>query len=226
MAKKTAKSRPPDRLVQHLTDQLEFLRRSAKGFDDGFAGEACRMAVTLRTLLHNTKQSYGLLTQLGVLTATTLFVDTSMPIEPGNLLPTPGLVLMRLVAGGEGTYTPRLDEGPLPTRLVAFDTWWTDAVTKYGEGVLQSRKNYVLTLANKEGGAHVDPSLNEEYEALVTNNALGFQFSIGEDAFEDFRGNPVAASVRQIAHEFLATSRRLKLADGTRLSDLRINGRS
>lgn len=224
VSKKPRVPRPPERLVQHLADQLEFLRRSAAGYDDGFEGEACRMAVVLRTLLHNTQQSHGLLVQLAILKPTTLVVDTAMPIEPGNLLPTPGLVMMRVGEGVGGAYVPRLDESPLPPRMVAFESWWTGAVCKFGDGATQSRKDYVLVLANREGGAHVDPMLNETYERVVTSNGLGFQYGAADGILEDFRGNPVAASVRQIAFEFLATAKRLKLADGRRVSGLNVNG--
>lgn len=222
MAKKTKRARPPDRLVRHLSDQLEFLRRSAEGFDEGFDGEASRMAVTLRVLLHDTKQSHSLLSQMGVLAGTTLFVDTAVPIDPRNLVSNPGLVMMRVVSGGEGTYVPGMGDGPMPARMTAFDAWWTEPITKYGDDGLWSRKDHVLAMANKEGGAHVDPNLNEDYEVLVTDNALGFTYSTEDGGFEDFRGNPVAASVRQIGYEFLETCGRLKLSDGTRLSRLRI----
>lgn len=77
--------RPPERLAPNLAMQMEFLRRSCQSYDDGFEGEACRLAVTLRVLLHNTDQSAALLTQAGMLTETTLFADSSQPIDPENL---------------------------------------------------------------------------------------------------------------------------------------------
>lgn len=79
---------------------MEFLRRSCGSYDDGFEGEACRLAVTLRVLLHNTRQSTALLTQAGMLTEMSLFADSSQPINGENLLPNPGLVIMRLPLDG------------------------------------------------------------------------------------------------------------------------------
>ncbi|SPE48301.1 hypothetical protein SNS2_0386 [Streptomyces netropsis] len=65
----------------------------------------------------------------------------------------------------------------------------------------------MLTMANKEGGAHVDPILNAAYESLAKNNGLGFTSNAtGVDL--PFEGNVVAVSVRQIAHEFLKTCER------------------
>lgn len=68
-----------------------------------------------------------------------------------------------------------------------------------------SRRQFVLTLANKEGGAHVDPNLNEDYERLCRRNGLGWTYSDDANQESAFLGSPIAASVRQIAHETLTT---------------------
>jgi hypothetical protein len=49
----------------HLTEQLEFLRLSAAAFDNGFESEAKRLAVTLRVMLYDTRDSQSLLSHLG-----------------------------------------------------------------------------------------------------------------------------------------------------------------
>ena len=105
-------------------------------------------------------------------------------------------------------------------RLVPFKQWWDEPVSKDRAGNLWSRKDHVRTLANKEGGAHVDPNLDPAYEALVSANGFGMQFLTPEGDCLDFAGDPAAASVRQIAHEFLIAAKRLKLGDGTRLANL------
>ena len=89
---------------------------------------------------------------------------------------------------------------------VKFDPWWMNIVYD-DEKVACLRKKFVLTLANKEGGAHVDPKLNAAYEHLVTANGLGWtaQTTTGP---QPFAGSPVAASVRQITYELLETSAR------------------
>jgi hypothetical protein len=99
------------------------------------------------------------------------WLDTAAPIWPGNLLATPGLVLFR---SGEGKleYEAKLDDS-IRRGAKPFERWWDDPVTKDAEGELFSRRNYVLTLANKEGGAHVDPQLDGEWAALTSSNSLG-----------------------------------------------------
>jgi hypothetical protein len=68
------------------------------------------------------------------------------------------------------------------------------------DGTTWSRKDLVLMLANKEGGAHVDPKLTDKYEQMVTHNGLGWMTGTPE-AGEPFGGNAVSAAVRQIAYE-------------------------
>lgn len=201
-ARATRRSRAD--LMEHLAESRSFLERSAAAYDDGYEAEAKRLAVTLRTLLHTTNRSHGLLDQLG-LVGTLRFVDTAAPINPNNLVPTPGLLVMELTGGSGGRYVPPLamlsperEKPPVP-----FHGWWHGPVMKE-PGRTWSRREFVLTLANKEGGAHVDPALDDDYDRLVRRNALGFVY-VENDTEADFTGSPVAASVRQIAYEVLAT---------------------
>jgi hypothetical protein len=58
-----------------------------------------------------------------------------------------------------------------------------------------------LSLANKMGGAHVDPKLDASFVALTRNNTLGWRYWDGNEEGDII---PVElASVRQIAHEVL-----------------------
>lgn len=61
-------------------------------------------------------------------------------------------------------------------------------------------KDLVLTLANQEGGAHVDPALNERYEVLSKRDGLGWVAISGEGE-QPFAGSAVAIAVRQITFE-------------------------
>jgi hypothetical protein len=69
-----------DELAAHLAEQLQFIEASADAFDKGFEGEAKRLAVTLRVLLHDTKSSRSLLGQLGRKNID--FLDTAIPFNP------------------------------------------------------------------------------------------------------------------------------------------------
>ncbi|WP_457029470.1 hypothetical protein [Kitasatospora sp. P5_F3] len=191
-----------------LEENLSFLKASSASFDEGFEAEAKRLAVALRVLLHNTQQSHSLLDQLGVKHQMT-FMDTAYHIDPTNLLPSsPGLVIMQVTAGVGASYVPPLDRLPLPPNRInppaTFDAWWTEDIARDSDGTLWCRKKFVLTMANKEGGAHVDPNLNAAYESLAKHNGLGFIFFYS-GANLPLSGNMVAASVRQISYELLKT---------------------
>jgi hypothetical protein len=184
-------------LLDLLHIQLQHLRTSSAAYDSGTESEGLRLAVVLRLLLHDTANQRSLLKQLQVLDRLR-FVDTAAPIEPQNLLPTPGFVMIHF--GPEGTrYEPPLSNlSPArqnPPKL--FAAWWVQAVTKLSDGTTYSRRDWVLGAADREGGAHVDPLRDRLYEAVTLRNDIGWVTNTGEPP----PGNIGLASVRQIAHE-------------------------
>lgn len=192
-------------LAEHLREQLEFLKASAKSYDDGFEGEAKRLATVIRILVHDTRSSKSVLGQLSV-KVKMRFTDTSPPRpRDGVVLMSGGLAMMRAQmdpGGGEGRYVPPLDNLS-PERIrppVPFTAWWLSTVVTDGRGSEFNRKKLVTATANQAGGAHVDPQLDPSYEAISRGNSLGFRFeSDGETA--PFKGDAALASVRQIAYE-------------------------
>lgn len=67
-----------------------------------------------------------------------------------------------------------------------------------------TRKELILSVANKDGGAHIDAVLDEKYGSLSRKNSLGWMFSKGPEQQGALRA-PEKAAVRQIAHEVLKT---------------------
>lgn len=101
-------------LLDLLAEDIGFLNASAAAYDAGYEAEAKRLAVVLRTLLHDTSQSHSLLQQLQVKNALK-WVDTALPLNPGNLMGSMGLVMLQVTVGqGESTFQ-------LPYR--ALTTW-------------------------------------------------------------------------------------------------------
>jgi hypothetical protein len=87
-----------DDLVEKLRQQVGFLERSARLFDEGNEDEAIRLAQIIRVLLHDTSGSHSLLGQLGV-KETINYLDTSEPIDPANVLSTAGLAEIKVESG-------------------------------------------------------------------------------------------------------------------------------
>jgi hypothetical protein len=186
-------------LQAHLADQIAFLKASAASFDSGFEGEAKRLAAVLRILLHDTDRSHSLLNQLNLKNSG--FIDTAFELDPTNRSSHGGLVCIAL--GPPRTrYVAMLDDVPR-TRRLPFSDWWSVSVFVDKERHVFTRKDLVLTAANQDGGAHVDPALNETYYRLSRENALGLM-AVENGVARPMEG-PEKAAVRQIAHEVLKT---------------------
>lgn len=193
-----------DELKAHLRDSVGFLNASCASFDSGFLGEAKRLATTIRVLLHDTQNSKSLLGLLGVKNSIK-YVTTANIDKPGNILGHHGLVGFRMGPGGPSYWAP-LDKGP-PNRYSRppcdFAVWWNEEVINDRKGGAFNRRDLVLALANKEGGAHVDPKLDPSYAALTRGNSLGWQVPDGNASRP--LGDVELHSARQIAYELLHT---------------------
>jgi hypothetical protein len=147
------------------------------------------------------------------------------------------MMAMNLDGSGKSSFRPHLDDLP-PERIhpaAAFVDWWNDPILTDAEGTNYSRRSLVLWTANKEGGAHVDRRLPQDYSALTRENsigitqvpspksngaALGFGFAATSTGIERQRvaGTPlenslVLANLRQIAWELRNTVRRHLVVD-------------
>lgn len=189
-----------EELQGYLEEQLQFLERSASSYDGGFEGEVKRLAVSVRILVHDTDKSTSLLTLLNRKDVD--FVDTSIPFDENNLLTHSGLVQMNIGVHGSKPL-PFLD-GDSFSRLISFDSWWNGIVFVDKDRNEFSRKDIVLSLANKEGGAHVDKKLDQKYADLRKNNSLSW-FDVTADGKHAPSADQVPATMRQIAHEVLKT---------------------
>jgi hypothetical protein len=193
MSQRVPQSRPE--LEQHLDDHLSFLRNSADAYDLGQDGEAKRLAVSIRVLLHDTANSASLLGQLDRLNGN--FLSTAIPHDESNLLTHGGLIMM-----GGGKYLAMLDDVPIK-RWMPFQDWWNEIVFVDDRKERLSRKQLVLAVANQDGGAHVDPKLNETYARLSRHNSLGWVVTDGKTSKPIPK--PERAAIRQIAHEVLVS---------------------
>ena len=195
-------------LRDRLSVQVRLLKRSAGVFDDGDHAEALNLATRIRVLVHDTRSSTSLLTQLGVLERME-FMDTSA-LSVMNALPaTPkegvlkvtvgGLHVTRMSTAGPPAFVAPLDDSD---RFAPFTEWWERPAVQDLPGNQFSRQDLVRAVANNEGGAHVDVAgLDPAYEALARANSIGFVWSRGNE--QGAMGDPVPVSIRQIAHEVL-----------------------
>jgi hypothetical protein len=216
---------------EQFDQQVAFLNSSAKAYDAGEEAEAKRLAVTLRVLLHDTRNSVSLLKHLGI-KGQLSFVNTVVPdLLPGAIVVFDGgLCSARKTLGqGAGTrFVPPLGGDPLRNRQPrqCFEDWWEKPVLHDQEENEFSRKSLVRAVADQDGGAHVDAQLETAYAALTRGNSMRMTTERGttEDGWEVVMGgtfggpgvsveppthgdaieNSIAlASIRQIAFEVL-----------------------
>lgn len=200
-------SRTNQDLRQELREQLELLKLDVDHYDGGRQIVAKNIAARLRVLLHDTSRSRSLLQQLGKKDGA-LFHNTANDLpncsNPTTRFSFGGLIDIRF-GRDDVDFVPRLDDrvqNESPRML--FDSWWNGIVFLDMEGHSFTRKDLLLTLANQDGGSHVDRHLEEAYYRLSRLNSLNLQRRAGDGTWRAL-SNPHYAAVRQIAHEVLKT---------------------
>jgi len=189
-----------DELKSHLIEQISFIESSAESFDAGAEEEAKRLALNIRILVHDTKNSHSLLNQIGKKLD---FYDTSSDFDSNNILNHGGLI-STLSEPHQARYVANLDNiPPNVAKMIEFESWWEKIVFSDEQGHKLSRKDLITTAANQDGGAHVDSSLDKTY-ADISRNGLGFVYTVNGTE-QKIINKPELAAIRQIAHEVLKT---------------------
>lgn len=188
-------------LQEHLAEQLAFLEASARAFDQGFEAEAKRLAIALRILLSDRGNSKSLLGQVEMKDGT--FISTLLPFNSDSLTAYSGLVSIAL-GPPKTRFVALLDDVPIRTEK-SFADWWSEPVFVDQQRRPMTREQLVRTMADQDGGAHVDPNLDAQYHALIKENSLNWMSSNGA-GFTPMQ-DPARAAIRQIAHEVLKSLR-------------------
>lgn len=195
-------------LELQLRQQISFLISSCQAYDVGKYHEAKRIASIIRTLFHRTKTCKPLIGQLQLNSIN--WIDTAQPYDPKNLASHLGLTGFKIMPGRLPSIIPR---GALPKEsevkehdTFEFNQWWTKPVVVALGGNDKryfSRQNLVLNVAETDGGAHVDESLEEIYNELSRKNGLGVYAIVNGNKYPLLY--PELPCLRQIGHEVLLT---------------------
>lgn len=201
-------------LERHMLEQFAFLRADADQYDAGNIYFARRMATTLRLLLHDTDMSHSLLGQLGQKTG--YFYDTAS--DPHEAERQPGFDYRNLRRGGcflgiikmsfpPLRLVPSLDslQNQIFYGFVPFEEYWNRTVLMDANENFYTRKGIVCAVANQDGGAHVDPKIEEKYYRLTRHCNLGIIATKGREVIPEITNQVALACVRQIAHEVIRT---------------------
>ncbi len=188
-------------LKGYLRELVRFMKDSCDAFDLGIPGEAKRLAVCIRILVHDMDQAPSLLTRLQ--RKDILFYDECPNYRPELELPFSGLAVVT-IGGPKPRYTPRLGCNPrIQMKKVTFKEWWNKTIiADPGRKVNLTRADVILNVANSVGGP-VESKLDEAYDKLIQTyfNGPVVEIAGGKpyDAQIEF------ASVRQMAFEVLKT---------------------
>lgn len=162
---------PLSDLELHFQDQLHFLRKSIRDFDDGDRAEFRRMAVALRVLLHERPPtSHALIKQVGIGEAS--FESYARPLDDKNLISEFSLALVQMSEAGVALL-PMLDHGLGGPRQLSLTDWWNEPVLRDMHRRKFTRGEIIRAVANQDGGAHVDPHIDEAYHHLAKEHSIG-----------------------------------------------------
>jgi len=149
-------SRNPGGYLRLLKDQYDLLKDAVDGFYEGKEAKANDAAVRIRTLVHNSSTSTALLSLVAP-----DYMDLLIYHRPkASDHPRAVFVLKQPIQmSGDGKSKFIRDDFTKPDyKLVPLRQWWTEDYLVIG-AVGSSKKQVVLDLANKDGGAHVDPDV-------------------------------------------------------------------
>lgn len=173
-------------------------------YDDPLRHEyATALATKLRVLLSDTKKNSSLSHKLGIkkhLLFQSECIDN--PDYASNLMFSSSLVGLQINKKGELFCIPIVPNFNHKL-LCTFNVWWNEIVidTKGNDSALISRKDVVLTLSDKEGGAHEDDSYADEYYRINYEN--GFTAICADGSISKLKNNYYVESLIVIASELL-----------------------
>jgi hypothetical protein len=200
---------------KHLERQIGFLRRSCESYDLGHTDEGVRIATITRVLIHDTKNCTSLLKHLGGMNIKLASTVSVSDIPPSRIAMHMGMGRLTLTTGPAatgGTWKPSISSDSIKTQLLVPE-WWNQIAYILGKARC-SRKDLVLTAADKDGGAHVDAKLTADYETLMTSGERGFFHypTVGETGSFQPIMDAHLVYLRQIGHELLISPDLLALA--------------
>lgn len=209
-------------LDDRIRQQVRVLLDAAKRFDLGGPNaddEALAMAIRLRTLLHTGNDPSGLkraghldsmrfCNSVGVPpTDDSLFIGALQQVI--NLRPDDGEQHVSFKPAFDH-HIKQLTPGQQAVQLLyapTFENWWRAVLVRDFDQREFTREFIVKTVANKDGGGHLDPKLPDDY--LAVSRGSGFGLSVRIDNGEDHHaGDSVPALLRQITWEFERSLRR------------------
>ncbi len=190
---------------EELRTQIIRLDDAARRFDDGGSHAVRDIAVVLRVLLHDTRSSTSLLQHLNAKHIRLL--STAPPGTDADALFAEGGVI---VFDRNWNMRPAFGTSR-HRRFVEVEEWLEEAVQASRQHGTTNRRFAILEVANKEGGAHVDPNRKSAHESLIE----GQMTIVGGGRPPSTSANQHHVYLRQFAYELLHSPEILSLVSPT-----------
>ena len=226
-------NRDPKEIQDIFNYNISMLNHLCNEFDKGKTEAALWIAVILRTLLHtyyNQKEkkysSLSIVDQLEKKVVVLISTSFSRPdsknfmqgwdicnISNANITSISifaGLLIKKLSMNGRGQFvadfSPMKDAFPDKNHDLILSEWFNEVIFQDLSGNMTlTRWDAIKMVANKDGGAHLDPNIPPEYESFRSKNL--FKIRCNNDNVICSR-NPVYVSIRQIAWEVIESFKR------------------
>lgn len=205
--------------MQQLREQVSFLVDSAHNYDRGSFAQAKMMSAIIRTLLKDpdsprkNNRTVSLLKHLQRKDSMEFLNTGFEPIDPIISINLVGMVTVpsnppALPGKVDNIYLPVLDKSRnIDVKWLNFIDWWeSNIIVEHSEDLelAITRKSIVLTMAEQDGGTHIDSVDNVEINYLSLATATKSLFTnVDQSGYESPIINLHFALVRQIAHELI-----------------------
>lgn len=153
--------RNPGNDLRLLREQHSRLREAVDAFYAGKEVQALNIAITVRVLIHETDRSRSLLSRVNP-NYWDLTVHHRPVLNPRAVFAVP----LTIQIGGDGTRRIIRTNLDSPSyKLVPLREWWNTAYQPIG-ALRLSKKDIILTVADKDGGAHIDAEFPDSHATL------------------------------------------------------------
>lgn len=166
--------------LKALEEQRHLLRTAIGGMATGDLTQAMNVATRIRVLVHESGSSKPLLKciQRNYLDLPILdrVMEPPKEVSPGVRSVTFYCPVSAIISGA-GIVSLKTDLDSPDYRASTLGAWWNNAcMVLPGLGPF-ARKELILGLTNKEGGAHVDPDITERYKLVLESKFVQFHIN-------------------------------------------------
>lgn len=169
-------------LIQ-LNNCLRNLVSDAKNYDNGDFDSIRRSSVTLRMLFYNSPTSHSILDQLidtsKLRMLNTFLIDKNEACYFGDVYL---FQKMGTALDNKSIYTTFIPDNLTEMntgKKISYSEWWSGKVFFMSNGTQLTRKKLITIMANQDGGAHIDKSVDSSYLHLSRGNT-GFSINASE----------------------------------------------